>query len=298
MWKSNDKFYTQKGLTLRCFASRILPVLPPSGKVSQAQALFYFTHTMKESVINELKSAYDVKGHKTVINGDTLLFLSQLKDPAKILFQLGVVTDMQTPIKCEVPCHECGKEVPQRHTAESMSILINNNYPLKSWKPSAVMCESCIVAENEAIQENVIMNDLSSKLYNHISDRNINANSEYLLHEFDALKNLSSYYQRALTSELIAMDYQTFLKTGYWAAVSHKVKYSQSNTCRNCGHYGESIDCHHKTYDRHGMEHIFWESDLVPLCRECHQEEHVKHPSLRAPKPVGETTILNSQQPF
>jgi hypothetical protein len=142
------------------------------------------------------------------------------------------------------------------------------------------------------------MNDLSSKLYNHISDRNIKANSEYLLHEFDALKSLSSYYQRALTSELIAMDYQDFLKTGYWAAVSHKVKDSHSNICRNCGHYGESIDCHHKTYDRHGMEHIFWESDLVPLCRECHQEEHVEHPSLRAPKPVGETTILNSQQPF
>lgn len=253
---------------------------------------------MKESVINELKSAYDLRGHKTVINGDTLLFLSQLKDPGKMLFQLDVVTDSQTPIKCEVPCHECGNEVPQRHTAESIPILINNNYPIKAWKPSAVMCESCIKAEDAEFHRCVIMNDLSSKLYNYISARCISANSEYLLREFDALKNLSSYYQRALILELIAMDYQDFLQTGYWAAVSHKVKYCNSNKCWNCGLYGESLDCHHKTYDRHGMEHIFWESDLIPLCRDCHQAEHSSHPSLRAPKPIGETVILYSQQPF
>lgn len=252
---------------------------------------------MKESVINELKSAYNLKEHKTVINGETLLFLSQLKDPGQMLFQLCVVTDAQTPIKCEVPCHKCGTEVPQRHTSESIPILINNNYPKREWKPSAVMCESCIKADDDEFRRDAIMRDLSSKLYKYVSARYAPAKSEELLRDFDAIKSLSSYYQRALTLELIAMDYQDFLKTEYWAAVSHKVKHNNGNICRNCGS-SESLDFHHKTYDRHGMEHVFWESDLVPLCRDCHQAEHTSHPSLRAPLPVGKTAILDWERPF
>lgn len=253
---------------------------------------------MKESVINELKSAYDVKGHKTVINGDTLLFLSQLKRPDKMLTQLGVVTDDNTPIKCEIPCHGCGTEVPQRHTAESIVTLIENNYPPRGYKPFAAICEHCAKVGDANSINNLVMQDLYTKLSSYIEPNTYGSKDEDLLHEFSLLMDFNSYYQRALTAELMAMEYHDFLKTRYWAIVAYKVKNHRPGYCQKCGCYGESLDCHHKTYDRHGLEHIFWESDLTPLCRDCHQVEHNEHPALRSPKPIGETIILNSQLPF
>lgn len=257
--------------------------------------LFYCTN-MKDSVINELKSAYGLNGHKTVINGDTLSLFKQFKDPTKMMLQLGIITDQGTPIKCSMACSSCSTEVIKRHTASSLSIVMNTVDG--KFHPLAVLCDSCSKAQDEEVAMDIVLSDLAEKLHRYVSVAPKNAKPEDILHDFDSITKFGSYYQRALSAELIAMDYDEFLKTRYWAAVALKVKFEGRDMCIGCNSFSHPLDCHHKTYERHGMEHFFWKSDLVPLCRECHQREHQLHPALRSPLPIGEKKISSHYLPF
>lgn len=73
------------------------------------------------------------------------------------------------------------------------------------------------------------------------------------------------------------MDYNDFLSTPYWDGVRNykirKFKYQ----CQLCGKKG-ILNVHHRTYERHGMEHMrkVADSDLIVLCKECHEKFHDK----------------------
>jgi 5-methylcytosine-specific restriction endonuclease McrA len=71
--------------------------------------------------------------------------------------------------------------------------------------------------------------------------------------------------------------YEGYITSRRWYA-KRKLKLIQMDfTCERCGYrsYDEDsikkLDVHHKTYDHFGEEPL---SDLIVLCRDCHQKEH------------------------
>jgi hypothetical protein BACCOPRO_02360 len=77
-----------------------------------------------------------------------------------------------------------------------------------------------------------------------------------------------------LVSEYINdLDYYEFLKTPYWKAIAQNVKQKSKYKCELCNS-SEYLVAHHKTYSRHGYEHLYWNEDLICLCSECHEKFH------------------------
>lgn len=73
--------------------------------------------------------------------------------------------------------------------------------------------------------------------------------------------------------------YREYLKSEEWAVRRAVVMKRDRNKCRDCN--GDAHDVHHLTYER-----IFEElsSDLVALCRPCHELRHDVHPNKRTRK--------------
>lgn len=64
-------------------------------------------------------------------------------------------------------------------------------------------------------------------------------------------------------------DYQKYLKTRHWQKTRKQAMRKARGRCKKCGKAARDI--HHKTYKRVGKEK---QSDLMALCRECHQKQH------------------------
>lgn len=72
-------------------------------------------------------------------------------------------------------------------------------------------------------------------------------------------------------------DYIDYMESKAWDKKRIKRLKKDSYTCQNCGEKNKPLDVHHKTYERLGHERM---SDLVSLCRQCHDETHGKRPHL------------------
>lgn len=67
---------------------------------------------------------------------------------------------------------------------------------------------------------------------------------------------------------------QQYLKSPEWKALKSKVLNRDNYTCQSCNSNGIPLEVHHITYQTFGNENL---SDLVSLCRNCHQSIHDKH---------------------
>lgn len=78
-----------------------------------------------------------------------------------------------------------------------------------------------------------------------------------------------------IRQHIVEMNYQDFLSTPYWQAVSLYAKKKANFKCSLCNSTNR-LNTHHRTYDRHGMEHIerVAKEDLIVLCNECHEKFH------------------------
>ena len=73
------------------------------------------------------------------------------------------------------------------------------------------------------------------------------------------------------------MDYKDFLNTVYWKAIRQYKLDKANNKCALCNSK-KRLNVHHKTYDRHGTEHLpeVADEDLIVLCQDCHAKFHDK----------------------
>ncbi len=70
--------------------------------------------------------------------------------------------------------------------------------------------------------------------------------------------------------KVLGMTYAQYLASDHWKEVRRR--YKASDLPQDCLGCGESrVDLHHRTYTRLGFEQL---TDLIPLCRECHQKVH------------------------
>lgn len=76
------------------------------------------------------------------------------------------------------------------------------------------------------------------------------------------------------TSTYVTFDKQAYLKSSQWQTLRKKVLKRDAYTCQSCQTSGIPLEVHHITYIRLGNENI---SDLVSVCRYCHQAIHDKY---------------------
>lgn len=72
------------------------------------------------------------------------------------------------------------------------------------------------------------------------------------------------------TRQLKTMPYAEYLKTDHWKQRAAYARRSAGFRCQLCNAGGE-LNVHHRTYERRGEEHY---SDLIVLCRPCHEKFH------------------------
>jgi phage terminase large subunit GpA-like protein len=77
------------------------------------------------------------------------------------------------------------------------------------------------------------------------------------------------------------LRYENYLTTAHWRLVRRRVFERFDWKCGQCGSSGP-LHAHHLTYERRGRE---LRSDLVALCRECHQRWH-RTRVRKAPRPT------------
>jgi len=89
--------------------------------------------------------------------------------------------------------------------------------------------------------------------------------------KWDELRKLEADRQR----ELRTMPYSLYLKTPEWQATRVAALKRARYACQLCKHINTTLDVHHNTYDRRGHELA---SDLLVVCRGCHEKHHDKLP--------------------
>jgi len=79
------------------------------------------------------------------------------------------------------------------------------------------------------------------------------------------------------SERLKKLPYPDFLKTDYWHIVANHVKQRDGFRCTKCGKlpkFRDFLNVHHLTYENRGYEYRTHKTDLITLCRLCHQTLH------------------------
>lgn len=82
-------------------------------------------------------------------------------------------------------------------------------------------------------------------------------------------------YDSVVSDYINGMDYNDFLSTPYWKGIAHIVKHKANYKCEFC-YNTNNLNVHHKTYIHHGLEHRYYKTDLICLCKNCHSRFHNK----------------------
>lgn len=94
-------------------------------------------------------------------------------------------------------------------------------------------------------------------------------------------KDSKGEHERLLEEAVKSMKYSDFLQTPYWNACACRRRQMAGYACELCGATRVPLQVHHKTYKRHGMEHIerILRNDTIVLCETCHAKFHNKLPN-------------------
>ena len=97
----------------------------------------------------------------------------------------------------------------------------------------------------------------------------------YVLAVLIGMVVIISWIKGRKTSYKSYSEYQAYLRTPKWFAIRQRCFERDNYKCRHC-HTAITLatgHCHHTTYRRLGDEQL---SDLLTLCRTCHDRHHAK----------------------
>jgi hypothetical protein len=86
-------------------------------------------------------------------------------------------------------------------------------------------------------------------------------------------------------------EYQDYINSFEWKEKRREVFSHYGQICQACKISSKTLDVHHKTYKNFGKNEPM--EDVVPLCRDCHEDIHQIHKRNRyssAYKPLGQVT--------
>jgi len=91
-----------------------------------------------------------------------------------------------------------------------------------------------------------------------------------LQHSYDEQHRAERCIQQARVAQLSRMPFAEYALTPEWRTRRNRVLFRAGKQCELCEER-ESLQVHHKTYERYGQELL---TDLIALCRECHARHH------------------------
>ena len=91
-----------------------------------------------------------------------------------------------------------------------------------------------------------------------------------LQHRYDEQRRAEMCSWQARVAELRKMPFAEYSRTREWQRRRSRALIDARNQCELCSER-ESLQVHHKTYERYGQE---LPTDLIVLCRECHARHH------------------------
>lgn len=97
----------------------------------------------------------------------------------------------------------------------------------------------------------------------------------YVLAVLIGIVVIISWIKGRRTSYMSRDEYKAYLRTTKWYSIRQRCFERDHYRCRHC-HTAITIEtghCHHKTYRRLGDEQL---SDLLTLCKSCHEAHHAK----------------------
>lgn len=173
----------------------------------------------------------------------------------------------------EVICNKCGKTEEIRLSKTNLF-----NYIAKG----DFTCTKC----SEVLKNEYIEQEKAKKIQREKEKPVVIQNYiyNYLNPEKEWKDNISLYEKMSSISQNVAseetifehirnMEYLDFLKTPYWKAIAQQSKKKAGYRCELCGS-NKNLITHHKTYEHHGKEHLYWKQDLICLCENCHKKFH------------------------
>ena len=104
---------------------------------------------------------------------------------------------------------------------------------------------------------------------------------------FDEKIALIKVRQKVLFNKTSKERYNEYLKSPQWKAKKNLVLKRANYCCEGCGASKVSLEVHHLTYERKGMELL---TDLVAFCGRCHE---LAHERVETKKEIEWYTYLN-----
>lgn len=81
---------------------------------------------------------------------------------------------------------------------------------------------------------------------------------------------VGAFFSSFRDSQFTKRDKKLYMKSSSWKQKRERILYRDCYMCVSCLS-SDQLEIHHKTYKRLGNEK---DSDLVTLCRKCHQRQH------------------------
>lgn len=236
--------------------------------------------TKLKELINTSKEGYIELDED--ISYELLVMLARLKrKEATSLFKKikpehrknGVSHEHTTYVKCPY----CGKErIFGVYKLQELWVLVNDiKYRIRKFP-----CDFC-TAELKRNAEDKKNKELKRKcrdtkefINSYINKNKVWDNKIKHFKRLDEVKQkIKSTDIESIAEYICNMNYQDFLETPYWKAIAAYKRYKSKYKCGLCNSKNR-LSVHHKTYERHGYEHLYWDEDLICLCDRCHKKFH------------------------
>jgi len=199
-------------------------------------------------------------------------YLKKWKQPQwnKLFIKTGNNNHNPYLYQVEVKCKECGKIFEEMI---SKTKLFEHLQSEKSFE-----CKECKEKEKQKNENKKV------EVKNLFLQRTMDYIELYLDPErswredigvYDKMRYISdvSIENETIAEYINTLEYREFLNTPYWKAIAQRVKAKAKYKCELCSS-NHMLVTHHKTYERHGYEHLYWREDLICLCKKCHEKFH------------------------
>ena len=179
----------------------------------------------------------------------------------------------------QIRCPECNGIITRKFNKTGLLNAISfYRGKVKQYCRKNYLCDKCKVLEEEKRDvERKQMQDIRKENTHYFIDNYLNENKIWnenitLNERFYRLLYANVDWNK-IKEFIRSMDYNDFLKTPYWKAISEKVKQKAKYRCKICNS-NKNLSTHHRSYIHHGDE-IHHLEDLICICQECHNKHHL-----------------------
>ena len=203
-------------------------------------------------------------------------------------FYRDIFYGSECPYKVELTCKYCGNTFIRELGKGKIYNLIEDK--VDESDVDILFCESCAqehivnelncrlldIQNNDALMEEKRLNKIQHNTEYYI-DNFLNPECSWVetFPQNKRFYELSAYSvnEKDIKDHIKGMSYYDFLNTPYWKAIAQQVKYKAGFKCQLCGS-NQNLNVHHRTYEHHGEELKYMKSDLIVLCKHCHEKFH------------------------